>query len=100
MASLRRVGDWQLSFAGTNSYVLFTLDKLICRFVKQFQALLADDLAQVMDTLYVHRALWLNVHSLAMRDSTWCGNMTPGLRHCNSLMAKASRLRNLQRNQN
>jgi len=34
--------------AGTNSYVLFTLDKLICRFVKQFQALLADDLAQVI----------------------------------------------------
>ena len=33
--------------AGTNSYVLFTLDKLICKLVKQFQTLLADDLAQV-----------------------------------------------------
>ena len=30
--------------------MLFTLDKLICRFVKQFQALLADDLAQVICT--------------------------------------------------
>ncbi len=27
--------------------MLFTLDKLICKFVKQFQALLVDDLAQV-----------------------------------------------------
>ena len=34
-------------YAGTTSYVLFTLDKLICKFVKQFQALLVDDLAQV-----------------------------------------------------
>ena len=34
-------------YAGTNSYMLFTLDKLICKIVKQFQALLVDDLAQV-----------------------------------------------------
>lgn len=33
--------------AGTNSYVLFTLDKLIYKLVKQFQAILADELGQV-----------------------------------------------------
>ena len=33
--------------AGTNSYVLFTLDKLIYKLVKQFQALMADEVAQV-----------------------------------------------------
>ena len=34
--------------AGTNSYVLFTLDKLIYKLVKQFQAILADELTQVI----------------------------------------------------
>lgn len=33
--------------AGTNSYVLFTLDKLIMKVVKQMQMLLNDDLASV-----------------------------------------------------
>ena len=33
--------------AGTNSYVLFTLDKLIMKVVKQLQMLLNDDLASV-----------------------------------------------------
>ena len=33
--------------AGTNSYVLFTLDKLIMKVVKQMQVLLNDDLAAV-----------------------------------------------------
>ncbi len=41
-------------FAGTNSYVLFTLDKLIYKLVKQFQALMADDLAQVTHTCARH----------------------------------------------
>ena len=29
--------------AGTNSYMLFTLDKLIAKFVKQLQTLMADE---------------------------------------------------------
>lgn len=42
--------------------MLFTLDKLICRFVKQFQALLADDLAQVTCALnYTHPILQLKL---------------------------------------
>lgn len=43
--------------AGTNSYVLFTLDKLIYKLVKQFQSLLADDLAQVAFTLPRHNSI-------------------------------------------
>jgi hypothetical protein len=33
--------------AGTNSYVLFTLDKLIYKLVKLFQTIMSDELGQV-----------------------------------------------------
>ena len=62
-------------YAGTTSYVLFTLDKLICKFVKQFQALLVDDLAQV-STLHLaedaHNRLQLcqGDISLSIQDQT------------------------------
>jgi hypothetical protein len=52
--------------AGTNSYVLFTLDKLIYKLVKQFQALLVDELAQVgprMPAATVHAPLTPAWHS-------------------------------------
>ena len=42
--------------AGTNSYVLFTLDKLIYKVVKQLQSLLADDLACKLLDLYAYES--------------------------------------------
>ncbi|KAK9837425.1 hypothetical protein WJX81_001540 [Elliptochloris bilobata] len=41
---------------GTNSYVLFTLDKLIMKVVKQMQLLLNDDLASKLAELYRYEA--------------------------------------------
>ncbi|CAL8471863.1 g11405 [Coccomyxa elongata] len=41
---------------GTNSYVLFTLDKLIYKLVKQFQAILADELGQKLLDLYKYES--------------------------------------------
>ena len=38
--------------AGTNSYTLFTLDKLIYKVVKQLQSMLADDLCVKLTELY------------------------------------------------
>ena len=38
--------------AGTNSYTLFTLDKLIYKVVKQLQSMLADDLCVKLTDLY------------------------------------------------
>lgn len=40
--------------AGTNSYTLFTLDKLIYKIVKQLQALLADDTCIKLAELYCY----------------------------------------------
>ena len=41
--------------------MLFTLDKLICKIVKQFQALLVDDLAQV-STLHLAEPVHDKLH--------------------------------------
>lgn len=40
------------SYTGTNSYTLFTLDKLIYKVVKQLQAMLADDICIKLAELY------------------------------------------------
>ena len=42
--------------AGTNSYMLFTLDKLIAKFVKQLQTLMADDLCSKLYDLFRYEA--------------------------------------------
>ena len=66
-------------YAGTTSYVLFTLDKLICKFLKQFQALLVDDLAQVSTLGFAedaHNKLQLcqGDISLSIQDQTNIGH--------------------------
>ena len=65
--------------AGTNSYVLFTLDKLIYKVVKQLQALLADELAVKLldlyhyemrrDELFIDAVYNANAHVLLHEDA-------------------------------
>lgn len=46
------------SGAGTGSYVLFTLEKLIFKWVKQMQLIAQDDLTESLHKLYRY-ALWV-----------------------------------------
>ena len=50
------VRGWPCACAGTNSYVLFTLDKLIYKMVKQTQAIVADELAMKLVDLHRYEA--------------------------------------------
>ena len=52
--------------AGTNSYVLFTLDKLIYKMVKQTQLLVTDELALKLLDLYGYEAARTVPHAEAV----------------------------------
>ncbi|KAK9814633.1 hypothetical protein WJX72_009077 [[Myrmecia] bisecta] len=55
---------------GTNSYVLFTLDKLIYKVVKQLQAVLSDDLSSKLLDLYKYE----RARSVSVADAVYNAN--------------------------
>ena len=68
-------------FAGTNSYTLFTLDKLIYKLVKQLQVILADDASMKLAELYryersregkvIDAVYYQNAHIILHEDPTF-----------------------------
>ena len=71
-------------YAGTNSYTLFTLDKLIYKIVKHLQVILADDASMKLAELYkyeqsrggkeghvIEAVYYQNAHVLLHEDPTF-----------------------------
>lgn len=56
--------------AGTNSYTLFTLDKLIYKIVKQIQQILSDETSLKLLDLYNYE----RSRRMAVMDSIYCQN--------------------------
>ena len=76
-----------LKYAGTNSYTLFTLDKLIYKLVKQLQLILADDASMKLAELYryersrggrvIDAVYYQNAHIILHEDSTFRFESSP-----------------------